>query len=143
MKLTPKSVGIRFLATLLDMIVLWIVLMAVMGTTFISIEGAQFFSGMMWAWYLVVILYYVLMEAYLGGTLGKLIVGIRIVKEDGKKITIVDSLIRTVLRVIDGLFCYLVAAILVWSSEKRQRLGDKAAHTIVVSAKELSGNAKQ
>ena len=39
---------------------------------------------------------------------------------------------RTVLRIIDSLFCYLVAFITVLASAKRQRLGDMAAHTLVV-----------
>jgi uncharacterized RDD family membrane protein YckC len=37
-----------------------------------------------------------------------------------------------VLRLIDGLFSYLVAFITVLASAKRQRLGDMAAHTLVV-----------
>jgi uncharacterized RDD family membrane protein YckC len=40
--------------------------------------------------------------------------------------------IRTVLRLIDGLFSYAVAFITVLASRKRQRLGDMAAHTLVV-----------
>jgi uncharacterized RDD family membrane protein YckC len=37
-----------------------------------------------------------------------------------------------VLRLIDGLFTYTVAFIAVLVSGKRQRLGDMAAHTLVV-----------
>jgi len=38
-------------------------------------------------------------------------------------------------RLVDVLFFYLVAAIAVWTSKKRQRLGDMAANTIVVSTR--------
>ena len=40
--------------------------------------------------------------------------------------------IRTVLRLIDGLFFYLVGFVSVLASGKNQRLGDMAAHTLVV-----------
>jgi hypothetical protein len=36
------------------------------------------------------------------------------------------------LRIVDALLFYLVAAIAVWSSPKRQRIGDHAAATVVV-----------
>jgi uncharacterized RDD family membrane protein YckC len=37
-----------------------------------------------------------------------------------------------VLRLVDGLFSYLVAFITALTSDKRQRLGDMAANTLVV-----------
>lgn len=43
-------------------------------------------------------------------------------------------LLRTVLRVVDDLAGYLVAFIIVVTS-KRQRLGDLAAHTLVVRSR--------
>jgi uncharacterized RDD family membrane protein YckC len=39
-----------------------------------------------------------------------------------------------VLRLVDGLFSYLVAFGTVLASGQRQRLGDMAAHTLVVRA---------
>jgi uncharacterized RDD family membrane protein YckC len=42
------------------------------------------------------------------------------------------SIIRNLLRIVDGFFFYLVGAIVVWVSKGRQRLGDMAAHTLVV-----------
>jgi uncharacterized RDD family membrane protein YckC len=43
--------------------------------------------------------------------------------------------LRAVLRVIDGLGFYLTGAVAVWSSTERQRLGDRAAGTIVVRSR--------
>ena len=40
--------------------------------------------------------------------------------------------IKTVLRIVDGFFSFLVAFIAVLASHKNQRLGDMAAHTLVV-----------
>ena len=72
------------------------------------------------------------MEATQGATLGKMALGLRVVKTDGSPITWTDSIIRNLLRIIDGLFIYLVGAIFVWTSPLKQRLGDRAAHTVVV-----------
>ena len=40
--------------------------------------------------------------------------------------------LRNILRVVDGLFFYLVGAIFALTSSRGQRLGDRAAHTLVV-----------
>jgi uncharacterized RDD family membrane protein YckC len=77
--------------------------------------------------------YYVLMEGYLGQTLGKMLLGIKVIREDDGGVPGVKAAaIRTVLRIVDGLFSYLVGFIAVLASAKNQRLGDMAAHTLVV-----------
>ena len=77
--------------------------------------------------------YYVLMEGYLGQTLGKMLLGIKVVREDDGGIPGVKAAaIRTVLRIVDGIGSYLVGFIAVLASAKNQRLGDMAAHTLVV-----------
>ena len=64
--------------------------------------------------------YFTLFEWRSGATLGK---------------RVVDIEVRTVFRVIDGLGFYLIGAVAVWSSTERQRLGDRAAGTIVVRSR--------
>ena len=79
------------------------------------------------------LLYYTLLEGYLGQTVGKMLLGIKVIREDTGEVPGVGAAaIRTVLRVVDGLFGYLVGFIAVMASSKRQRLGDMAAHTLVV-----------
>ena len=81
----------------------------------------------------IVVLYYILLEGYLGQTLGKMLLGIKVVREDNGEVPgLGAAFIRTLLRLIDGLFSYLVAFISVLISGKNQRLGDMAAHTLVV-----------
>jgi len=78
-------------------------------------------------------LYFTLFEGHNGPTVGKMAVKIKVVKEaDGSSIDYGEAAVRTILRVIDGLFAYLIGAILIWSSDKKQRLGDRVAHTVVV-----------
>lgn len=82
-----------------------------------------------------VVTYYVGMEGYLGRTFGKMATGITIVREGGSGAPgFTAALIRTVLRIVDGLLGYAVAFVTVLVSDKRQRLGDMAARTQVVLA---------
>lgn len=82
---------------------------------------------------LLVIGYYILLEGYRGQTVGKMATGVKVVSEaTGGPPGIGAAAVRTVLRIIDGLFTYLVAFVTVLVSAKRQRLGDMAAHTLVV-----------
>lgn len=82
---------------------------------------------------MLIVLYYILLEGYLGQTVGKMVLGIKVIREDNGEVPgLGGAAIRTVLRLIDGLFSYLVALVTVLISGKNQRLGDMAAHTLVV-----------
>ena len=77
-------------------------------------------------------LYFIVLEATQGATLGKMALGLRVVRTDGSPISWTESIIRNLLRIIDGLFIYLVGAIFIWTSPLKQRLGDRAARTVVI-----------
>jgi uncharacterized RDD family membrane protein YckC len=130
--------GRRVLATLVDGIVLGFVF-ALMSMLFgsSSAQGGQVsgslegFSALVY--FVLVFAYYILMEGYLGQTVGKMLLGIKVVREDNGEVPgLGGAAIRTALRIIDGLFFYLVAFISVLASGKNQRLGDMVAHTLVV-----------
>ena len=131
--------GRRILATIVDGLILG-ALFTVMTMLFGSITsvGLANWNGSMPAlpsvlYGVIVVLYYVLLEGYLGQTVGKMLLGIKVVREDNGEVPGPGgATIRTVLRIIDGLFSYLVAVITVLISGKNQRLGDMAAHTLVV-----------
>ena len=154
------GVGWRFLAILIDSIILGIVF-AVIGAAFggaqasggnasVSLTGAPALLAIVISFlYFIVLealqtgapallvfvisfLYFIVLEALQGATVGKMILGLRVVKTNGAPITWTDSLIRNELRIIDGLFSYLVGAILIWTSPLKQRLGDRLANTMVV-----------
>jgi uncharacterized RDD family membrane protein YckC len=83
------------------------------------------------------LLYFTFLLGAYGQTVGKMAVKIKVVKEDGTKIGYADALVRTVLYVIDAIpyvIPYLLGAILIWTSDQKQRLGDRAARTVVVRA---------
>ncbi|MFN8234239.1 MAG: RDD family protein [Actinomycetota bacterium] len=131
------SVGRRFVALLIDGIVLLIVAAPLAETTrrpgYLRIElvGARSVVPI-----LVWLAYFVAMEGTIGATLGKLAMGIRVTKPDGSKLDAGSALIRNVARFVDGfpyVIPYLVGAIAVWSDgSTRQRLGDRWAHSVVV-----------
>jgi uncharacterized RDD family membrane protein YckC len=130
--------GRRVLATIVDGVVI-AVPVASMSVLFgaASVEGGQAsasLSGLPALMSFVLAFgYYILMEGYLGQTLGKMLLGIKVVREDtGGVPGLKAAAIRTVLRIVDGFFSYLVAFVAVLASRKNQRIGDMAAHTLVV-----------
>jgi len=85
----------------------------------------------------VIFAYFILLEAYVGWTAGKRIMGMRVVDDSGSKIGIMKSLIRNLLRLVDGLPAFnILGIILIASSTKDQRFGDRIAKTFVVKNKE-------
>jgi len=80
----------------------------------------------------ILLAYFVVAEATRGATLGKRAAGIEVQTMTGGRISLGAAIIRNVLRIIDGIAVYLVAAISVMVTQRRQRLGDLAAETVVV-----------
>ena len=130
------GVGRRAIAIIIDSILLFIVAYIIAFATGGTTEtGFNIQGGPAFLFLGVGLAYYIIMEAKSGATLGKRAMGLKVVKEGGEPIDWQASIVRNVLRIIDGFFFYLVGAIVVWVSKKRQRLGDMAAHTIVVKAR--------
>ncbi|WP_338729360.1 RDD family protein [Haladaptatus sp. DJG-WS-42] len=79
-----------------------------------------------------------------GQTIGKRLFGIKVVKENGEACNMGSALVRNLLEIIDGLFYYLVGFIVMAMSDKRQRIGDRLAGTVVVreTPKTKSGSAE-
>lgn len=144
----PKyaGVGSRIVAIIIDTIIL-IVIASVITIPF-GLSGALFsqmtmggsmanfltsglFSTLGLVNFILWILYFTYFEGTSGQTLGKKAMGIKVVKERGK-LTYTDAFIRTILRIIDAIGFYILGLIVVLVSEKKQRIGDLAAHTIVV-----------
>lgn len=82
----------------------------------------------------ILFLYGWLLEAACGATLGKILVGIRIVRTAPCN-ALSACAVRNVLRIIDGLGFYLVGTAVAACSEVRQRIGDICAHTAVIEEK--------
>jgi uncharacterized RDD family membrane protein YckC len=147
-----RSVGVRFVAVLIDLIIA-----AIIAGFFTSslqtpmVNSVSFTNGTFGAstttnalaglgptlTALIVLIYFTLLLGAYGQTVGMMAMKIKVVKEDGSKISYVDALVRSLLLIIDAIpfvIPFLLGAILIWTSDKRQRLGDRAAHTVVVAA---------
>ncbi len=127
-------VGALSLDTLLVMVPLFVASAVLFGESqagdggvSVSLSGVPFLLTL-----LVAGAYFFGCELAWGQTLGKLLVGIRVVSEKGPQRTAGQVLVRTLLRLVDGFAFYLVAFVAVLASPKNQRLGDMAASTRVV-----------
>lgn len=129
-----RGIGIRLAAIVIDTVVLFVLAFLIAiptgGTT-----GAGFTlqGGPAILWFLISFAYYIVLEAQYGQTAGKRAVGIEVVTENGDPLDYRGSVIRNVLRIIDGFLIYLVGAVVIFFSDKEQRLGDHIANTVVVS----------
>ncbi|HSW35370.1 MAG TPA: RDD family protein [Candidatus Limnocylindrales bacterium] len=127
------GVGLRFVALAIDGIILSIIgflITSVFGGIAnggFEMDGISSFLSI-----LLSFLYFWLLEANLGGTLGKLALGLRVTMEDGSPCTLTAAFIRNFMRIVDGFFLYLLGAIFIWNSPTKQRLGDRLAKTYVV-----------
>lgn len=86
---------------------------------------------------LLMFTYFTYMEANYGQTLGKKLLSIVVVTEDGDPCGTADAAVRNLLRFVDALpFAYLIGAVVVFVSDGDQRLGDLAAETVVARVQE-------
>lgn len=81
------------------------------------------------------IIYGTVLEGWIGQTMGKKLLRIVVVKVEGSPCGYISAFVRNLLIVVDGLFYFLVGLIIIAASEKRQRLGDHLANTVVVKKK--------
>lgn len=141
-----KTFGIRAGAYIIDSVVYFV---ATFGVTIsvsialgiaLALSGRQFYLDdqstqclSLAAGLVQFALYFVIFEWLYGATLGKLVLGMRVVQENGEACGLGAALIRAALRYIDGLF-FGIPAYATMKAPLYQRIGDKAAKTVVVSA---------
>lgn len=77
--------------------------------------------------------YHTLLEWRFGKTIGKYLVGIRVMNKDGTRASFRSALIRNLFRLVDWLpMFYLVGIITYFLSGEHTRIGDKIGSTVVV-----------
>jgi uncharacterized RDD family membrane protein YckC len=99
-----------------------------------------------WASALSVILYFVISIVYAillewrwrGQTIGKRLLGLRVIDVHGLRLQLPQIALRNLLRLVDGLpLFYLVGGLACVFSRKAQRLGDLAANTVVTRERKV------
>ena len=136
LELRPAGLVARALALALDQIILWaglfvaMIPLAMLGPVGLGLWLILLFLGQ---W-----LYPVLFEVLGSGqTLGKRVLRLRVLMADGLPVSWEASLLRNLLRVVDGLpGAYTVGLVSVLLSKNFQRLGDLVAGTLVVHVPE-------
>jgi uncharacterized RDD family membrane protein YckC len=134
------TLGDRFIAFVLDSAMLFGLFAIVDAWAFMrwgAVEGAELqltTAAVLVAVVLnstILFLYGWLLEGACGATLGKALVGIRVVGSDGRGI-FSSCAVRNALRVVDGIGFYILGALVAGCSSIRQRIGDLFAQTAVV-----------
>lgn len=128
------NLGTRFLSTLIDLLIAGTVAIVVIlcagiigGEIAATIAGAASFL-------ILYVGYHVIFEVAGGGrTIGRRAAGLRVVMDSGAPVGLRASLIRNIIRILEGIaLMYVPAIIAILSTKNNQRLGDLAAGTLVV-----------
>ncbi len=141
-----KGFGIRAGAYLIDFVTLY-ALNAVVGSLSVACVGivlilcgvrvnpdaeavkhADYISGL-----LLSVIYFTLFESLYGASIGKAILKLRVVRANGRPCSLWAAFLRALLRFVDG-FLFGLPAYLSMKPALQQRLGDRAAGTLVVSS---------
>lgn len=139
------GIGSRFLAAIVDTLILVLVQLAlgivmaiILGQADTLDGGGAFSSVVVGVWLLLSFFflwgYYIFFElSWNGQTVGKRAVALRVVREGGRPITFVASAIRNLVRFIDFLpGFYGLGVVVMFIDGRSRRLGDLAAGTLVV-----------
>lgn len=137
------GIGSRFLAALIDtalifflQIIIFLPLLYFVGMDGLRGENINAWIVALFSFLAFIFFwgYYIFFElAWNGQSPGKRIVGLRVVRSDGTPITLYETLIRNLMRLIDILpTAYGVGVIAMFIDSKSRRLGDMAGSTLVV-----------
>ena len=139
------GLGSRFAAALLDAIIQTVLIYGVGLLTALSVgfsagptagdEAGWIILAIWFIWSFLVLFGYDIAFETLnrGRTIGKIAVGIRVVRAGGTPVGFITSAVRNLLRIVDFLPAfYAVGIVGILASQRNQRLGDMAAGTLVV-----------
>ena len=149
LELAIAGIGSRFAARLLDSLIQMAFIIALFFVTMMTAGGLASVGGssnstsagallIIAVFFLVIFvimfLYDLIFELAMGGqTPGKRAVGLRVVDATGAPARPASILVRNLVRIIDFLpLYYIVGLVTMLATQKTQRLGDLAAHTIVI-----------
>lgn len=145
--LEPAGLGTRFAAAMIDAAIqgfaAWLLLVLLIGVaagmTVSDMMLDELTEGVIYAILLLVfgllfLLYKLLLEAFWNGqTVGKRIVGIRVIRSNGLPVQFLQVLIRNMMRPVDYLpGSYILGAITILATRRNQRVGDLVAGTVVI-----------
>jgi len=126
-QMAKDAAPLRLVAIIVDGVIIGVGQAVLVGLLFF----VPFFYAPVFFWGVIAVLYFALLEGTRGQTLGKMALGLKVVKEDMTPITMEQAVIRAV-----NIFLWvtLVVALidLIFVLDNGQRLGDRWAHTVVI-----------
>lgn len=139
------GIGSRFLAALIDTMLIALALVPINVAAYVMfmrnsgqyettlVTGILIFIGFVLLWG-----YYIFFElSWNGRTPGKKTLNLRVIRQDGMPITVTESIIRNLVRLVDFLpVAYGLGVVAMFIDSKSRRLGDLAAGTLVVRDQE-------
>ncbi len=149
------SIGNRFLAVAIDHFIQYLSIFTV-AWAFVNFSGvgglgmsdspSQFFDEMpKWTMAILIVVLFLIFAGYFivfewlwnGQTPGKRLLKLRVIREDGRPITLWEAIARNLLRIFDAvpgfiLPVYSIGLISIFLSSRDQRVGDMFAGTVVV-----------
>lgn len=136
------GIGSRFLAALIDTTLI-VTLLILVNLLLAAILDAGWMVELLRSWALAIFGllnfaiiggFYIFFEmAWNGQSPGKRKIGLRVVCQDGTPVSLAESLIRNLVRLVDFLpFAYAIGVIAMFIDGQSRRLGDLAGSTLVV-----------
>lgn len=144
--------GRRALAAVADavlVIVLWFVLVVAVGLTVEVVTGSErawkssFGLILLGTGLVSAPAYHTPLEYRFGTTVGKRLLGLGVAAADGQPLSLRGALVRNLLRPVDGVGLYLLGGLVAVFTDRRQRLGDLAAGTVVGRRRVESGEESE
>ncbi len=134
------GIGSRFMAALIDsLLIIGLELVALFGMGLLFGSPSEQLRSLFLAIYILLVFailgsYYIFFEMrWNGSSPGKKVMKLRVIRRDGTPITISESIIRNLVRLVDFLpFAYGLGIITMFVDGQSRRLGDLAAGTLVV-----------
>ncbi|CAN7558692.1 RDD family protein [Rossellomorea sp. LjRoot5] len=156
LKFQPAGLGSRAAALMIDQIILTIINILIVVLLFFALADDNLklnmfdFNSVFLGFFLITIFvinwgYFFALEYFWGGkTVGKRMLGIRVIQENGHSVTLLSCFIRNLMRIIDMLpVSYFLGMIMIFLHSKHKRLGDIVAGTIVVHERRVKGKKKE
>lgn len=146
-----SGIGSRFLAALVDTTIILLLQIIIFGAFFLLFSAGQALRKdniLTWALavtglvsFMMLWGYYVFFEfLWNGQSPGKRLVGLRVIRLDGTPISVSESIIRNLVRLIDFMpMAYGIGVVTMFINNQSRRVGDLVAGTIVVHDRQIKG----
>ncbi|QRG70668.1 RDD family protein [Brevibacillus choshinensis] len=155
LRFQTAGLGSRAAALMIDTVILFLVnltVFIVIGLVIFGKDHDFFLETENLAIAIVILLafafnfgYFLLLEAFWRGqTIGKRMMSLRVMRDNGQPITFIAAAIRNLFRILDGLpMGYFLGAIISFFHPQDKRLGDLVAGTIVVAESSSTGPSRK